>query len=147
MGSLISCVSSYHTLQSNLSFWDLARSLKKQLESILNGANIFRVIVISKPLIKWFFKHPNQASDTVSVTNIGKVNIPKHYGSFEVEEISFAPAYASFGGTLSVAVSTFDKKMILNFIFSEPSISQKSMEKMANNVLSCLIYGCFTKVD
>ncbi|NEO50213.1 MAG: alcohol acetyltransferase [Moorea sp. SIO4A3] len=146
MGMLISGVTSYHTLQSNLSFWDLARSVKKQLESRLKKANLFRFCLISKAGIKWFIRHPNKGSVTVSVTNIGKVNIPKHYGSFELEEISFVAAEGSGGGTLSVAVSTFEEKMILNFIFSEPSISQNSMEKMANNVLSCLIDGCLTKV-
>ncbi|NEO03055.1 MAG: alcohol acetyltransferase, partial [Moorea sp. SIO3I7] len=146
MGMLISGVTSYHTLQSNLSFWDLARSVKKQLESRLKKANLFRFCLISKAGIKWFIRHPNKGSVTVSVTNIGKVNIPKHYGSFELEEISFVAAEGAGGGTLSVAVSTFEEKMILNFIFSEPSISQNSMEKMANNVLSCLIDGCLTKV-
>ncbi|NEO10837.1 MULTISPECIES: condensation domain-containing protein [unclassified Moorena] len=146
MGSLVSCVTSFHTLQSNLSFWDLARNVKKQLEYRLNGANIFRVIIITKIFLKRFLKRPNQGSATVSVTNIGKVNIPKHYGAFELEEISFGSANASFGGSLSVAVSTFDEKMILNFMFSDPSISHDSMEIFANNVMSYLIDACLPKV-
>lgn len=147
MGMLVSGVISYHTLQSNVSFWDLARSVKKQLEFRLNRANLFRAILISKTWVKSFFRNPNKAPSTVSVTNIGKVNIPKHYGSFELEEISFAGANSAFGGILSVAVSTFDGKMLLNFLFSEPSISQKTMEIFATNVLSCLIEACLPNVD
>lgn len=61
-----------------------------------------------------------------------------------LEEISFVPALAAFGGVFAAAVSTFQGKMLLNFMFSEPSISQETIEELANNVISiveCLLLG------
>ena len=61
-----------------------------------------------------------------------------------LEEISFVPALAAFGGVFAAAVSTFQGKMLLNFMFSEPSISQETIEELANNAISiveCLLLG------
>ena len=76
---------------------------------------------------------------TVGVTNVGRVNIPRVYGQFELSEISFVPAEAAFGGNLKTAVTTFEGKMFLNFSFSEPAISQETMETLVDSVLSCLV--------
>ncbi|NEQ57300.1 MAG: alcohol acetyltransferase [Moorea sp. SIO4A1] len=62
MGMVVSGVTSYHTLQSNLSFWDLARNVKKQIEYRLKGVNIFRVILIITALTKKLFSNANRGS-------------------------------------------------------------------------------------
>lgn len=56
-----------------------------------------------------------------------------------LEEISFVPALAAFGGVFAAAVSTFQGKMLLNFMFSEPSITQETIEEFANNAISCIV--------
>ncbi|KYC39974.1 hypothetical protein WA1_28865 [Scytonema hofmannii PCC 7110] len=58
------------------------------------------------------------------------------------EQISFVPAQAVFGGIFSAAVTTFQGTMILNFYFSKPSISQKRIETLVDDVFSCLINAC-----
>jgi hypothetical protein len=79
---------------------------------------------------------------TVVLTNVGRVNIPKVYGPFELEEISFVPAQAVFGGIFAAAVATFEEKMLLNFVFSEPSISRDTMESLVDSVMSCIVDVC-----
>ncbi|MCL1473645.1 hypothetical protein LAY57_23710 [Argonema antarcticum A004/B2] len=46
----------------------------------------------------------------------------------------------------SVLVPTFAGKMILNFMFSEPSLGRDTMESLVNNAILCLVETCNNKV-
>ncbi|HEY9674826.1 MAG TPA: condensation domain-containing protein [Waterburya sp.] len=135
-------MTSFHTLQSCTSFWALARDVKQKLEAGLKRGNIFSVVLMSRKILESALSQPSQVPLTVALTNVGRVNIPKNYGSFQLEEISYYPAQAAFGGVFTAAVATFEGKMTLNFIFSEPSISRETMETLVNSVLSCIVDVC-----
>lgn len=139
MGVLASSILGFHTIHTNTSFWELARDVKQHLEAVTKHSDIFKMILMSKDFIKFFLAVPNEVSATVSVSNIGKVNIPKVYGPFELEEISYAGSNSLYAGLFATNASTFQGKMLLNFVFSQPSISQDTMEALVNNVISCII--------
>ncbi|MBA3923982.1 MAG: hypothetical protein H0X31_20715 [Nostocaceae cyanobacterium] len=142
MGLLASSVTSFHTLGVNTAFWNLAREVKQQLEVGLERNDIFSIMLMSRKIVESILAHPNQVTVSVAITNIGQVNIPQVYGLFKLEEISFVTALAAFGCVFSAAVSTFRGKMLLNFMFSEPSISHETMEKLANNAISHIVNAC-----
>jgi len=139
MGVLASAVTSFHTIKTNTSFWNLARDVRQQLEASLEREDIFSPVLIFKKMVESFLTRPNQVPITVAISNIGRVNIPQVYGLLELEEISFVPGLAAFGGVFAAAVSTFQGKMLLNFMFSEPSISQETIEELANNAIYCIV--------
>ncbi|PMB29710.1 alcohol acetyltransferase, partial [Fischerella thermalis BR2B] len=127
LGVLVSGDISCHNLRTNTSFWDLARDRRQQIKATLESERVFCLPFLTKLLINFLLTYPHQVFSTVGVTNIGRVNIPANYGVFELEEISFVTANAAFRG-LCVAVLTFEEKMFLNFMFSEPAISQETAE-------------------
>jgi NRPS condensation-like uncharacterized protein len=135
-------MTSFHTLQSRTSFWALARDVKQKLEAELKRGTIFSVVLMSRKIIESALSQPNKVPLTVALTNVGQVNIPKNYGLFQLEEISYYPAQAAFGGVFTAAVATFEGKMTLNFMFSEPSISRETMETLVNSVVSSIIDVC-----
>ncbi len=90
----------------------------------------------------FFLAVPNDVSDTLSVYFIGKFNIPNVYVSFELEDISYLGSNSLYAGLFATNVSTFQGKMLLNFVFSQPSISQDTMEALVNNAMSCMIEAC-----
>lgn len=137
MGMLISSVTSFHSI--NTSFWELARDVKQQLEVSLRRGDIFSEVLMYRKIAEFLLARSNQVPVTVGVTNVGRVNIPRVYGLFALEEISFVLAQAVFGGFFAVAVTTFEGKMFLNFPFSEPAISQETMETLVDSFLSCLV--------
>ncbi|WP_315790670.1 phthiocerol/phthiodiolone dimycocerosyl transferase family protein [Fischerella sp. JS2] len=141
LGVLVSGDISCHTLRINTPFWDLARDRRQQMEASLEGNRVFCSALLIELLTDFLLTYPRQMFATVGVTNIGRVNIPSNYGVFELEEISFVPALGAFGG-LCVAVLTFEEKMVLNFMFSEPAISQETAEILADHVLACIIKAC-----
>jgi len=142
LSMLVSSITSFHTLKVKTSFWDLAREVRQNLIAGLQSDHLFSIMMMYKQIIKTLLAQPNQAPASVAVTNIGQVKIPKFYGEFELDQISFLPAQGVFGGVVSAAVATFNSKMNLNFIFSLPSISQNSMEELADNVIACLKNAC-----
>ncbi|MFQ4140988.1 phthiocerol/phthiodiolone dimycocerosyl transferase family protein [Chlorogloeopsis sp. ULAP02] len=134
---LVSGDISCHTLKINTSFWDLARNRKEQMEATIASDRIFCLPLITKFLINFLLAFPYQVFSTVGITNVGIVNIPSNYGLLELEEISFVTSNSAFRG-LCVAVLTFESKMFLNFMFSQPAISQETAELLVDNVLGCI---------
>jgi NRPS condensation-like uncharacterized protein len=130
----------FYTVNKDTSFWQLAREAKQKLESNIKQNNIFKMILLAKPLIDFCFIYPKQIAATVSVSNVGNISIPKSYGALELEEISFVGTHALYAGVFIVHASTFQGKMLLNFVFSRPSISQETMEILVNNVMSYIVY-------
>lgn len=146
LGILALGFTSLHNVDINTPFWDLARDVKHQLEVGLKSEDIFSSVLISRKIYESFLSRPYEAPVTVAVTNIGRVDIKNDYGLFKLEEISFVSSQAVFGGFFGAAVTTFQGKMILNFYFSKPSISQERMETIADDVISCLINACSNDV-
>ncbi len=132
----------YHTLQTNTSFWELARDVTQQMKVGFERGDIFSTVLMFKKIIESVLAQPNEVPLTVAVTNAGRVNIPKNYGLFQLEEISYYPAQAALGGVFTAAVATFEGKMLLNFIFSEPSISRETMESLVDSVMSYIVDVC-----
>lgn len=142
LGILALGLTSFHNVDINTPFWDLARDVKQQLEAGLKSEEIFSTILMSRKIYESLLSRPNEAPVTAGVTNIGRVKIPDDYGLFKLEEISFVSSQAVFGGVPGVAVTTFQGKMILNFYFSKPSISLRRIEILADDVISCLVNVC-----
>lgn len=144
LGVLASSITSLHTLEINTSFWDLARDVREQIKVSLESEDIFSIVLMFRKICESLLSRPNEAPVTVGVTNIGRIDIPSDYGLFKLEEISFVPAQAAFGGVFSAALTTFQDTMILNFMFSEPSISKERIEILVNHTISCIVDACNT---
>ncbi|MGB6298273.1 MAG: condensation domain-containing protein [Rivularia sp. (in: cyanobacteria)] len=138
LGAVASAVPSFHNLLVNENFWDLARDIKQQLKKVLASNDVFRQMLMFKMIVKPLIANPYQSSVSAALTNIGRINIPHNYGKFELEEISFVTAQSAFGGVFAAAVSTFRGKMLLNFMFSQPSISTETIETLASDMI-CII--------
>jgi len=139
MGIVISGVTSFHTLGTNTSFWELARDVIQQLKVGLKHNDIFIEILLMRKIIDFMISRPSQVPLTVALSNVGRVNIPRVYGQFELSEISFLASQATVEGCVTAAVTTFERKMFLHFPFSVPAISQETMETFVDSVLSCLV--------
>ena len=137
LGMFASALQSFHTLRIDTEFWDLAREIRQQLATSLQGKDIFCAALMFRKIVEDFLQNTQSAPATVAVTNIGRVNLSKK-NLPNLEEISFAVGQGAYGGIFTVATSTFREKMCLNFLFSEPSVSRHTAESLANQVLAKL---------
>lgn len=129
----------FYSITNNIAFWELARKVKHNLNTKIKKGEIFQMIFLAKQLINFSLLFPNQVSATVSVSNVGKVNIPHTYGELELEEISFVGSHALYAGMFIVHAATFQEKMTLNFVFSQPSLNRHTMEKLVDNCISYIM--------
>lgn len=149
MTVLAASLMGFYRITNNICFWELARKVKQTLNKKINQGEIFQMILIAKQLINFSLLFPNQVSATVSISNVGKINIPHSYGQLELEEISFVGSHALYAGMFIVHAATFQEKMTLNFVFSHPSLHRETMEKIVDNCINyimkfspnCLIPG------
>ena len=146
MGFFASFLTSFHQIKPQMSFWDLSRELTNNIELGLKRKDFFKPLMMFRKILEYYIDNPDELLLTISVTNIGRVNIPEVYGDLEIEEISFLLSNAIFGKMFAVATATFQEKMLLNFIASKPSLSQETIEMLATGVINCLIEVCEEKV-
>lgn len=132
----------WHTLEKNTSFWDLAREARQQIRSVLKSGAFISEIT-SEKLEDFIPLLDKEVEITVEIINLGKLNIPTIYGIFEIEEIHVICGTAAFAGIPTLLVTEFRGKTLLSFLFSEPSLSQTTMEILANNVVSNLMDACY----
>jgi NRPS condensation-like uncharacterized protein len=139
MTVLAASLMGFYKITNNISLWELARKVKHTLNKKITQGEIFQMIFLAKQLINFSLLFPNQVSATVSVSNVGKVNIPHSYGELELEEISFVGSHALYAGMFIVHAATFQEKMTLNFVFSQPALNRHTMEKLVDNCIDCVI--------
>ncbi|MEM7725186.1 MAG: condensation domain-containing protein [Cyanobacteria bacterium P01_A01_bin.45] len=142
LGILTSFINLFYTIKTQAPFWNLAKDIKKNLDFFSNRNDIYYPILMSKIIAKYYLSNPKEIPVSIVMTNVGKVNIPENYGSLKLEEISFIPTIRALRGVLGLAISTFNRKMFLNFMFSEPSISQETAEEIANQTIFHLTEAC-----
>ena len=147
MTVLASSIMGFYTIQKNTSFWELTREVKQKFEASIKGGDMFKMVLLAKHLINFSLTYPKEVAATVSVSNAGRVNIPHIYGKLELEEISFVGSHALYAGMFITHASTFQGRMLLNFVFSEPSISRQRMETIVNQVISYISHVCNFKVE
>jgi NRPS condensation-like uncharacterized protein len=139
MTVLAASLMKFYRITNNTSFWELARKVKHNLNKKIHQGEIFQMIYLAKYLINFSLLFPNQVSPTVSVSNLGKVNIPHTYGELELEEISFVGSHALYAGMFIVHAATFQEKMTLNFVFSQPSLNQQTMERLVDHCIDSIM--------
>ncbi|MBO1071878.1 MAG: alcohol acetyltransferase [Dolichospermum sp. DEX189] len=139
MTVLAASLMKFYRITNNTSFWELARKVKHNLNEKIHQGEIFQMIYLAKYLINFSLLFPNQVSPTVSVSNLGKVNIPHTYGELELEEISFVGSHALYAGMFIVHAATFQEKMTLNFVFSQPSLNQQTMERLVDHCIDSIM--------
>ncbi|WP_161809832.1 phthiocerol/phthiodiolone dimycocerosyl transferase family protein [Lyngbya aestuarii] len=142
MGILASFITSFHQIKPQMSFWELSRDVTQNIELGLKRKQMFQPLIMFRTILEYYLQKNEQFPITVAVTNIGRVNIPATYGNLEIEEISFALSNSIFEKVFTVAAATFNDKMLLNFIASKPSVSQDTIEVLADDVIDCLEVVC-----
>ena len=142
LSCLASELLSAHKINPNTSFWELARDVKRKIDRGIERQDLFYILLNSKLLTKYILANPHQVATTVAVSNLGLLDIPSDYGHYQLEEISFAGSNNLFAGVVFLNVTTFRGKMLMNFVFSQPSFSKERMVGIVNSTLDYLKLAC-----
>ncbi len=132
---LASSLSTFHSLTAETTLWDLARETKQQLNQGLLQKDMFSAIPMARKIIEAMLERPNESQIAAGLTNVGDVQLASDYGALQLKAISFVPSQSTFGGIFAAAVTTFQGRMRLNFMFSEPSLSPATVASLADAML------------
>lgn len=138
LSMLVSALTSIHEFTHETTFWEVAKSVTEQIKERLKTSEIYTGVINYRKGAEYLLAHPEATPFSIFVTNIGKVNIPKIYGSLILEEISYALSITVMGSVFGVAVSTFSEEIIFNFIFSSPLIEQETINSLIENTIEFL---------
>lgn len=161
MSCLISFVENFYSLETEITFWDLARESKANISHFLDNKE-FLMSFKSK------YFHENNGDDnsfsfdkqsfinrlkqesqreytSLFISNIGQFTFPEHYGGLKLKELYFSTGQHIFGSYLGLATVTFHEQMFFSFGYVEPLLSAKTVELFASTVTSLIYQACLSQ--
>jgi NRPS condensation-like uncharacterized protein len=138
-----------HDVTPDLSFWDLARSIKAQLNqkiapqqifAHLPKAEAFISILPSAETVKDVLQTANDYD--VLVSNLGRLTIPQQYGHLQLTAIYAPSAISHIERDRYVGVNTLGNKMFFNLVYSESNSSPAEIEWLQKTAMQILNVAC-----
>jgi NRPS condensation-like uncharacterized protein len=113
-----------YSVSKYTSLWTLASAINKDIAECIESKEIFDRILAFRELMSAMILI------SFSITNVGKIRIPKHYGPITLKEIYFIPIY--WFPFLGASVGTFDDQLTLSYQYLTPHFSTDLIEKLAD---------------
>ncbi|MGD2248986.1 MAG: condensation domain-containing protein [Candidatus Methanofastidiosia archaeon] len=145
VGFYASTVITTHRIDKNTTFWDLARSVQESVHrSIESGEPFVSVSLLDKLVPK------SASSSTITkrvydiypvallVSNAGRFTTPEKYGPLTLKEFHVAFANKAAPEILTFIILTYRNRLVLNFSYTEPTISHQCAAAVAENTVKML---------
>ncbi len=134
-----------YRLSKNSRFWDLARSVKQELDRVVTEGKLFEDVLAAKTLLSKSFDRGERSIDfrdkletDIAITNLGRLNIPDRFGSLELQEL-----YLTVTGTkklpIGIGVATVKNKMCFTFRYLEYLLSDGNAENLKTVAMQILL--------
>ena len=137
-----------HTITANQSLWDIARSLKSQLDQqmlpdkIFEGIPAYQAFMSTNPRPSQMYQSfVEQYDHDLLVSNLGRLNFHKQFGQLQLEGI-YGPAVLvgrSMKKVPIVGVATWKDKMCFTFTYSELNMSLVEAEQLQTEAMQQLL--------
>jgi NRPS condensation-like uncharacterized protein len=126
----------------NLSIWELARSIKTQIDQKINSEQIFADLPNSEAFIS---THPSPddavtAIETayikdITVSNLGRLKIPQQYGELQLAAVYSPSIFNHFDLDLVVGVMTLGDRIFFSLTYSESGFSVAQIEQFQQTAM------------
>ncbi len=134
MAVMVSSVCSFHKTNPTTDLWSLASDIDQQIENKLAQGDYLKYPLLLGKLIEISLANPEDATQTCSITNVGKVRVKKNYGALEVTSVSMFPHITIYSNLIVMSLYKFRDQLNLTFSFSYPSLSTKTVDRIADRV-------------
>lgn len=134
-GDYVSLVFTWVNCSAGRSLWDIARDAAQDLANITDERALLQPFFIS-----WVSKEPVYIPEErviydLSISNLGRLNIPVAYGNLELEAVHGPTYYASHPGHRVLGVNTHNGQLRATFISSDstsPGILKRALELLSS---------------
>ena len=134
-----------HTLTPDLTLWDIAYSLKEQLNQAMKPETILGIIAQSKAEIgsnSNFQEHWKNMAEPFSyelaVTNLGRLNIPQKFAELELQAIYGPVGQNGAKSAPVVGVATLGNQLFFTLACSELTLSSIELEELKKEAIKLL---------
>jgi hypothetical protein len=132
-------------VERELTNWELARSIKTQLDQKINSEQIFADLPNSEAFIS---THPSPddavtAIETayikdITVSNLGRLKIPQQYGELQLAAVYSPSIFDRFDRDLVVGVITLGGRVFFSLTYSESGFSVAQIEQFQQTAMQIL---------
>lgn len=148
VGFYVSMVITAHRIGTDAHFWDVARNVRKAVHQAIGSGEAFVFISLLDKLIKGatpddFMKRAVKFYPAaLLVTNVGRLEISQQYGSLVLEGLHFTLANKAASEHFNTAVVTCGNKLVINFSYTEPTMSPERADTLVDNIMTTLKSLC-----
>ena len=145
LGLYMSQVTTFHQIVPPPPLWQLAREVKEQLRATLLSGEQYLTMPLIGLLIPWgnspgprFIRRFDGGSPAaLGVSNLARPPIPHRYGPLTLADLHLAVGVSVVGQLMGQA-TTWEDRLHLNLVFSEPLVSRARAERIIDGALAHL---------
>lgn len=151
IGFFVTAGASINLAKPDTEFWPLAKAVRESLWDCVERGEPFVYVIQHRYLSKitWLLglgllgrliyarANASMTFGGLIFSNVGKVDIEKHQGSFTIEDLGFAASLSSFS-PLAAFAATIRGQSTWNFVGMEPLLKKEHTERIAAKALEVL---------
>jgi hypothetical protein len=148
LGLYVSMALYREQIATAMPFWDLARDVKRSLETTIARGDQLAIIDLlprliglvagprtdSRVLLERF---ENAVPSTTGLTNLGRLTIETSHGPLKIEDCHFAPCPSALGDFLSTATS-LNGRIFWNFVWADPVFTEAHASSLVAGIVERL---------
>jgi len=145
LGCFISNVTTTHHTGINTNFWELARECHSNIYQLVHSKIPHRQASSAELLSKYqpsfiaqLAEHNMGRNTTTHVSNLGQFDFKRSYGSVQLESFYFATGLSLVGTCFWLGAVTINQKLFCTFTYTDPLISLKTANSLADVVIIML---------
>lgn len=129
-----------------LDFLSQVKKLNARLSEKLENLKVYEEIMINEyyhPVVKKLSQYLSTArgNNDLTFSNMGRLDIPKRFGSFEVETIHNPILIFKSANPNGIIASTFDEQMSFSFLSNDAYLSEEDAGAIRDKAMEVLMEG------
>jgi hypothetical protein len=148
VGFYVSMVLYKEVVSANAPFWDLARAVRRQLETSIARGDQLAIVDLLPKMLKLVAgaklspralleKFERAAPTTTGLTNLGRLSIQTTHGPLKIEDCHFAACPSALGDFLATATS-LDGQIFWNFVWPDPVMTEAHAQSLVTAIVERL---------
>jgi NRPS condensation-like uncharacterized protein len=145
LGCFISNITTTHHAEPNANFWELARECHSNINQLVHdrvphyqASNAELLNKYQSSFLVQLAEHNMGRNTMTHVSNLGQWDLKPSYGSIRLESFYFATGLSLVGTCFWLGAMTINQKLCCTFTYTNPLISTKTAEALADSVIKIL---------
>lgn len=154
LGLYVGPIVTFHQLASNTALFTLAAQLTTQIQAAREDGVATLALATQSRLLPARIS-PQRAAQhlynrlfgTVSVSNMGVLDIPLDYGDLQLAALHLGGSNNPFGSLISITATTLAERLFLTFNYNERIVSAERLSRVVTATMNAIRESCLVGVS